>query len=88
MCSTLQGAEGLSPEVVGREHKHSRLRHAQALAVSEPDASITVAKSIVWGKINNQRPGSASRRGCSMGEKSPDYHERDEKTVGFSQNPG
>ncbi len=49
------GRGGFVSRVVGREHKHSRLRHAQAHAVSDPDLALEVAKSIVQGKVNNQR---------------------------------
>lgn len=41
--------------VVGREHKHSRLRHKQALAVTDPARALSVAAAIVQGKVNNQR---------------------------------
>jgi len=39
----------------GREHKHSRLRHAQALAIVDQAFAQKVASAIVDGKINNQR---------------------------------
>lgn len=41
--------------VVGREHKHSRLRQAQAIAVTNPEITLRTAQAIVDGKINNQR---------------------------------
>lgn len=53
MYTTNRG--GFVSRVVGREHKNSRLRHSQALAVSDNQLSLKVAKSIVEGKINNQR---------------------------------
>jgi CRISPR-associated protein Cas1 len=51
----LTGRGGFVSRVVGREHKHSRLRYAQALSITNPDLAFTIAKSIVQGKINNQR---------------------------------
>ncbi len=51
----LTGRGGFVSRVVGREHKHSRLRHAQALAVTDPALSLEIARNIVLGKINNQR---------------------------------
>lgn len=41
--------------VVGEEHKHSRLRQAQALATADPQRALAVASAIVRGKIWNQR---------------------------------
>lgn len=41
--------------VVGREHRHSRLRMTQALAVNDPARVMTIAQAIVSGKVNNQR---------------------------------
>ncbi len=49
------GRGGFVSRVVGREHKHSRLRHSQALAVSNHKLALKVAKSIIQGKVNNQR---------------------------------
>jgi CRISPR-associated protein Cas1 len=46
---------GFISRVVGREHKHSRLRQAQAIAVTHPEIAMRIAQSIVEGKINNQR---------------------------------
>lgn len=51
----LTGRGGYVSRMVGREHKHSRLRHAQAHAISDPVLAMAVAKQIVQGKINNQR---------------------------------
>lgn len=41
--------------MVGDEHKHSKLRYSQALAVANEEAALGVVKSIVLGKILNQR---------------------------------
>ena len=41
--------------LAGSEHKHSRLRHSQALMVSDLTRTIDIAVAIVEGKINNQR---------------------------------
>jgi CRISPR-associated protein Cas1 len=41
--------------LVGREHKNSRLRHAQSLAVADSERAEGVARDIVRGKIHNQR---------------------------------
>ena len=46
---------GYVSRMMGREHKHSRLRHAQALAVTDPGYALQVAGAIVDGKVNNQR---------------------------------
>lgn len=46
---------GFVSRMIGREHKHSRLRHAQALSVSQEKLSFSIAKKIVEGKIHNQR---------------------------------
>lgn len=51
----MTGHGGYVSRVVGREHKHSHLRHKQALAVNKPAQALTVSRSIVRGKINNQR---------------------------------
>jgi len=51
----LNSRGGFISRMVGREHKHARLRHAQALAVSEPERCLRVARSIVVGKVPNQR---------------------------------
>lgn len=51
----LTGRGGFVSRMVGREHKHSRLRHSQALAVTDPSLALGIAKNIVRGKINNQR---------------------------------
>ncbi len=41
--------------VLGREHRHSRLRMTQALAVNDPARAMAIAQAIVSGKVNNQR---------------------------------
>jgi CRISPR-associated protein Cas1 len=41
--------------VVGQEHKHSRVRQQQALAAADADFSLNLARSIVRGKVLNQR---------------------------------
>ncbi len=46
---------GFISRVVGREHKHSRLRQAQAMRVTDQELAMSISKSIVEGKINNQR---------------------------------
>lgn len=46
---------GFISRVVGREHKHSRLRQAQAIVVTNPQIAMRIAQAIVEGKINNQR---------------------------------
>ena len=51
----LTGRGGFVSRLVGREHKHSRLRHSQALAVSDAAITFSVAKTIVEGKVHNQR---------------------------------
>jgi len=51
----LNSRGGYVSRLVGREHKHSRLRHAQALAISDPQRALSVARAIVDGKVNNQR---------------------------------
>lgn len=51
----LSGAGRYVSRVTGSEHKHSRLRFAQALAVADPDNTKALAQAVVQGKINNQR---------------------------------
>lgn len=51
----LTGRGGFVSRLVGREHKHSRLRHAQALSVTDPARALEMGKNITRGKINNQR---------------------------------
>lgn len=41
--------------VVGREHNHSKLRHRQALAITDQALARRIALEIVRGKVNNQR---------------------------------
>src|SRR3990172_2949068 len=41
--------------LVGAEHKHGKLRHAQALAVADPSKALSIAREIVRGKVLNQR---------------------------------
>jgi len=41
--------------VLGREHRHSRLRMLQALAVNDSARAMAIAQAIVSGKVNNQR---------------------------------
>lgn len=41
--------------VVGQEHKHVKLRHTQALAVSDAQRAQAMAQAIVRGKVHNQR---------------------------------
>lgn len=51
----LTGRGGYVSRVVGREHKHSKLRHAQAIAVTNQGLALDIAKNIAKGKIHNQR---------------------------------
>jgi len=51
----LTGAGRYLSRVVGQEHKHGKLRHRQALAVSDPAFALGLARSIVHGKVLNQR---------------------------------
>jgi CRISPR-associated protein Cas1 len=51
----LTSSGGFISRVVGQEHKHSRLRQAQAIAVTNPELALKIARAIVDGKINNQR---------------------------------
>ncbi|MDI6770719.1 MAG: CRISPR-associated endonuclease Cas1 [Anaerolineales bacterium] len=51
----LTGAGRYLSRVVGQEHKHGKLRHRQALAVSDPAFAMHTARSIVRGKVLNQR---------------------------------
>jgi len=51
----LRRSGGFGFRVLGAEHKHSRLRHAQALQVSRPEVALPIAQAIVAGKIHNQR---------------------------------
>jgi CRISPR-associated protein Cas1 len=46
---------GFVSRLVGREHRHSRLRQQQALAVGDPQRALAAARSITAGKIHNQR---------------------------------
>jgi CRISPR-associated protein Cas1 len=39
----------------GNEHRHSQVRRAQALATNDPARAMAIARSIVSGKIHNQR---------------------------------
>jgi CRISP-associated protein Cas1 len=41
--------------LIGKEHNNSRLRFQQALFINNPQVSLKLAKSIVSGKIKNQR---------------------------------
>ncbi len=41
--------------ITGREHGHSRLRYAQALAVGRAEFALPVAQSVVYAKVHNQR---------------------------------
>lgn len=51
----LNSRGGYMLRMVGREHKHSRLRQAQALAVANPEQGLGIARAIVAGKVTNQR---------------------------------
>ncbi len=51
----LSGAGGFVSRMVGKEHKHSRLRHQQALAVADDVFCLKTAIAIVRGKVTNQR---------------------------------
>lgn len=51
----LTGSGRYVSRVIGSEHKHSRLRYQQALAVSNPSFALPVIRSVVAGKIANQR---------------------------------
>lgn len=51
----LTGRGGFVSRMVGREHKHSRLRLAQAHAVTDPELAMKVSQAIVFGKVHNQR---------------------------------
>lgn len=51
----LSGSGRFISRVAGSEHKHSRLRHAQALMTADERRTLAVAGNIVQGKISNQR---------------------------------
>jgi CRISP-associated protein Cas1 len=51
----LTGAGRFVSRVQGSEHKHGRLRHSQALMVSDERITLPIAGGMVQGKINNQR---------------------------------
>ena len=51
----LSGAGRYVSRVTGSEHKHSRLRYAQALAVADKKTAQNLAGAVVFGKISNQR---------------------------------
>jgi CRISPR-associated protein Cas1 len=51
----LNSRGGFVSRMMGREHKNSKLRYAQALAVADPKRMMAVAYAIVCGKVNNQR---------------------------------
>ena len=51
----LNSRGGFVSRLVGREHRHSRLRQQQALAVGDPQRALAAARSITAGKIHNQR---------------------------------
>jgi len=51
----LTGAGRYVSRVVGQEHKHGKLRHQQALAAADPRFALGLARSIVRGKVLNQR---------------------------------
>jgi CRISPR-associated protein Cas1 len=51
----LTGSGRFMTRTAAGEHKHSRLRHQQALRVADGDFSLFMAKSIVLGKVLNQR---------------------------------
>lgn len=51
----LSGRGGYVSRVVGQEHKHSRVRQQQALAAADADFALHLARSIVRGKVLNQR---------------------------------
>ncbi len=51
----LNSRGGFVSRLVGREHRHSRLRQQQALAVSDPQRSLAAARAIAAGKVHNQR---------------------------------
>lgn len=51
----LSGSGRFVSRLVGDEHKHSKLRYLQALAVANEETARGVVKAIVLGKILNQR---------------------------------
>lgn len=51
----LNSRGGYMLRMVGREHNHSRLRHAQALAINNKDLALHVSRALVTGKVLNQR---------------------------------
>ncbi len=51
----LRRGGGFGFRLVGEMHKHGRLRHTQALRVTELGYILPIAQSIVMGKIHNQR---------------------------------
>ena len=51
----LTGSGRYVSRVSGPEHKHSRLRFAQALFTADAGKALGVARAIVLGKVNNQR---------------------------------
>jgi len=51
----LSGRGGYVSRVVGQEHKHSKLRYQQALVSADPAFALGLARSVVRGKVLNQR---------------------------------
>lgn len=61
----LSGGGKFISRMEGPEHKHSRLRFAQALFVSDPGRALEVARSMVHAKLANQR--AVIRRAAAQG---------------------
>lgn len=51
----LNSRGGYVSRLVGREHRHSRLRHAQALKCEDAAFALSAARRVVEGKVHNQR---------------------------------
>jgi CRISPR-associated protein Cas1 len=50
----LSSRGGFVSRLVGREHKHSRLRQQQAYRVGDQEFTLFIARAVVSGKIHNQ----------------------------------
>lgn len=51
----LNSRGGYVLRMLGREHKNSKLRHAQSLSISDPARALKISLAIVSAKITNQR---------------------------------
>ncbi len=57
--------------IVGSEHRHSRLRYAQALAVGRPAFALPVARAVIAAKVHNQRALLLRHAGEARGVRRP-----------------